>query len=102
MRIETIADATLYLGDCREILPTLAKVDAVVTDPPYGMNLGAISGGVTCRMRRSKTRAMDYAVTGDDVPFDPAHLMGFPKLILFGANHYAPRLPSARKWIVWD
>jgi len=28
---------TLYLGDCREILPTLGKVDAVVTDPPFGM-----------------------------------------------------------------
>jgi site-specific DNA-methyltransferase (adenine-specific) len=36
-RVETIGDATLYLGDCREILPTLGKVDAVVTDPPYGI-----------------------------------------------------------------
>lgn len=35
-RIETLAEGvTLYLGDCREILPTLGKVDAVVTDPPY-------------------------------------------------------------------
>ncbi len=32
-----IGDATLYLGDCLEILPTLGNVDAVVTDPPYGM-----------------------------------------------------------------
>jgi len=31
-----IGSATLYLGDCREILPTLQKVDAVITDPPYG------------------------------------------------------------------
>lgn len=31
----TIDDATLYLGDCREILPTLAPVDAVITSPPY-------------------------------------------------------------------
>ena len=31
----TIGRATLYLGDCRDILPTLPKVDAVVTDPPY-------------------------------------------------------------------
>lgn len=30
-----IGDATLYLGDCMEILPTLPKVDAVITDPPY-------------------------------------------------------------------
>ena len=37
MRIETIGDCTLYLGDCLEIMPTLGKVDAVVTDPPYGM-----------------------------------------------------------------
>lgn len=34
-RVETIGEATLYLGDCREILPTLGMVDAVVTDPPY-------------------------------------------------------------------
>jgi site-specific DNA-methyltransferase (adenine-specific) len=36
-REEQIGDARLILGDCREILPTLGKVDAVVTDPPYGM-----------------------------------------------------------------
>jgi DNA modification methylase len=36
-RIERIGDASLYLGDCREILPTLGKVDVVVSDPPYGM-----------------------------------------------------------------
>lgn len=35
MRVERIGNATLYLGDCREILPTLPKVDAVITDPPY-------------------------------------------------------------------
>ncbi len=33
----TIGRATLYLGDCRDVLPTLGKVDAVVTDPPYGI-----------------------------------------------------------------
>jgi site-specific DNA-methyltransferase (adenine-specific) len=37
MRIEQIGDATLYLGDCMEVLPTLPKVDAVITDPPYGI-----------------------------------------------------------------
>ncbi len=31
----TIGDCTLYNADCREVLPTLAKVDAVITDPPY-------------------------------------------------------------------
>lgn len=37
MKVE-IGNATLYLGDCRDILPTLPKVDAVITDPPYGMD----------------------------------------------------------------
>jgi site-specific DNA-methyltransferase (adenine-specific)/modification methylase len=39
MRVEQIGRATLYLGDCREVLPTLSPVDAVVTDPPYGIGL---------------------------------------------------------------
>lgn len=39
-----IGDATLYHGDCLEILPTLPKVDAVITDPPYGVGLGATKG----------------------------------------------------------
>ena len=34
-RKEIIGNAELWLGDCREILPTLPKVDAVITDPPY-------------------------------------------------------------------
>lgn len=38
-RTEKIGNATLILGDCREVLPTLGKVDAVVTDPPYGISL---------------------------------------------------------------
>jgi site-specific DNA-methyltransferase (adenine-specific) len=36
-RKEVIGDCTLYLGDCLEVMPALGKVDAVVTDPPYGM-----------------------------------------------------------------
>jgi len=32
------AGIQIYLGDCREVLPTLAPVDLVLTDPPYGMN----------------------------------------------------------------
>jgi len=43
MRTEHIGDATLYLGDCLEILPTLGKVDAVVTDPPYGIGFEYLS-----------------------------------------------------------
>jgi len=39
MRVEHLSDSVaLYLGDCREILPGLPRVDAVVTDPPYDLS----------------------------------------------------------------
>jgi len=47
--VETIGDATLYLGDCREVLASLApdSVDAIVTDPPYGLSfMGSGSTGL--------------------------------------------------------
>ncbi|MBK8246131.1 MAG: site-specific DNA-methyltransferase [Gemmatimonadetes bacterium] len=50
-RVERIGDATLHLGDCLEILPTLGKVDAVVTDPPYPNNAGHFVDGIA-RARR--------------------------------------------------
>lgn len=43
MRVETIGNATVYLGDCLEIFPTLGPVDAIITSPPY--NLGNTTGG---------------------------------------------------------
>ena len=52
MRIEHIGDATLYLGDCLEVLPTLPKVDAVITDPPY--NVGKKYGTHNDSMERAE------------------------------------------------
>ncbi len=60
-RVEHIGDATLYLGDCLEILPTLGKVDAVVTDPPYGV---AYAGSET---KHSARDGNGYA-SFDDTP----------------------------------
>jgi site-specific DNA-methyltransferase (adenine-specific) len=42
MRVEQIGAATLYLGDCREIVPTLADIECIVTSPPYNQ-LGGTS-----------------------------------------------------------
>jgi site-specific DNA-methyltransferase (adenine-specific)/modification methylase len=60
MRIETIGSATLYLADCMDVLPTLGKVDAVITDPPYG--IGERSGTI------SKERNKNDYVSYDDTP----------------------------------
>jgi site-specific DNA-methyltransferase (adenine-specific) len=42
-RVETIGDATLHFGDCREVLPTLDPADITITSPPY--NMGLVPGG---------------------------------------------------------
>lgn len=44
-RKEVIGNATLYLGDCLEIMPTLDNVDAIATDPPFGVDLGDVNNG---------------------------------------------------------
>ena len=98
MRVEQIGDATLYLGDCLEILPTLGKVDAVVTDPPYGISYshGEWSGNLA-----GATQFGDCPIIGDNKPFDPLPWLVWP-CILWGANHYANKLPASAFWMIWD
>jgi DNA modification methylase len=61
-RKEIIGDAELWLGDCPEILPTLGKVDTVVTDPPYGVRLGENNDK---RARRHGLGKLPYESTDD-------------------------------------
>lgn len=64
MKTEVIGDATLYLADCREVLPMLASVDVVVTDPPYG-----VGGGVGSGLRKSRKAKGDYGTASfEDTP----------------------------------
>ena len=98
-RIEHFGPHTLYLGDCREILPTLGKVDACITDPPYG--IAYAHGGGGGKLARS-TAFAHMAIHGDDEPFDPTPFLAFDKVALFGANHFAHRLPSGSGWLIWD
>lgn len=99
-REENLADGVrLILGDCREILPTLGKIDAVVTDPPYG--IGFVHSGKGGKLARS-TSFGGVAIAGDDRPFEPEEFLCFPRVVLFGANHFAHRLPSSANWLIWD
>ena len=110
MRIETIGNATLYLGDCRDILPTLPKVDAVITDPPYGiLNL---AGGSTTAIRKSRRinagRFSGTAMGAGDHAWDEAPTRSTLLLmrecsaeqIIWGGNYLD--LPPARGILVWD
>jgi site-specific DNA-methyltransferase (adenine-specific) len=93
-------DLTIYLGDCLEILPLLPKVDLVVTDPPYGINLET---AYRLRGRGRLAECKDYAeVIGDDKNFDPTPFLSYPNVVMFGANYYADKLPKTSGWLVWD
>lgn len=97
MKIE-IGLATLYLGDCAEVLPTLGRVDAVVTDPPYGMADKLHAG-------QSSKWAKLYEKNGFDWDIEaPSIVLELPKIaefaIIWGGNFFP--LPPSRSWLVWN
>lgn len=89
---------TIYHADCADVLPLVdpGEVGLVLTDPPYGI-------GVDIKYAQLDGSSMVYQpVVGDDEPFDPTDLLKYPRVVLFGANHFAHRLPSSKGWLIWD
>src|SRR5437899_2537512 len=126
-RIETLAEGvTLYCGDCREILPSLCVSGSccsptacggfgycrdinvtgclLASDPPYGNC--SLDGGKIAKLKRNydpNVRAHIWPdLKGNDEPFDPTSLLICDRLILWGANNYASRLPDSSCWLSWD
>lgn len=113
-------DCLIYQGDCRDLLAKIhdpKMIDLLLTDPPYGIGLhtdyanrgrgiGMKIGSKIYRTdtpRGRLTQARNFKpIIGDGEPFDPDHLLRFPRLILFGGNFYADKLPISGGWIVWD
>jgi site-specific DNA-methyltransferase (adenine-specific) len=91
----------LYQGDALQVLPLLASgsVDAVVSDPPYGGDFDLDSKRFT-GSNRGEGRNNWPAVDGDSEPFDPTPWLGFPRVVLWGSNHFAQRL-SVGTTLVW-
>lgn len=103
-RVETIGDCTLYLGDCRDILPTLGPVDCVVTDPPYGI-AATWKGGFSGKhgWGKAKGEAELRNEWDEDAPsqklFDQLRAMSREQII-WGGNYFP--LPPSRCWLVWN
>jgi site-specific DNA-methyltransferase (adenine-specific)/modification methylase len=101
MRVEQIGDCTLYLGDNREVMPTLPACDLLLTDPPYGIGMaarGTIGGA-------NKAPVTDYGKSDWDqetVPqeFIDSAIAKAKWAAIFGGNYYA--LPPTSCWLVWD
>lgn len=105
--VQQIGNATLWLGDCRDLHDI--EFDALLTDPPYGC--GYRSGHNTRRLDPNNpwtryVRSENFApIVGDDAPFDPQpwfQLAGRKPMVLWGANYYADRLPANGCWLIWD
>jgi site-specific DNA-methyltransferase (adenine-specific) len=102
VRVETIGNATLWLGDCRDLAGKL-EVNAVIADPPYGIKVNTARLGTRKGAYVKTLTAPEFdPVIGDDKPFDPSPWLGFDKVILWGANHYSDRVPGSSHWLVWD
>lgn len=99
MRIETIGNATLYLGDCREILPTLPNCDLILTDPPYGIGASSSVGKYGVK----KWGGENDKKWDEETPSQWLILLMLEKAknhIIFGGNYF--NLPPSRNFMVWD
>jgi DNA modification methylase len=85
----------LICGDCLEVLPTLGKVDAVVTDPPYG--IGADAGVGKYGRLRQEGQVDSWDTVAADV--DWIARLGVPAVV-WGGNYFT--LPPSRHWLIWD
>lgn len=96
---------TLWHGDCAEVAPTVEGIDAVIGDPPFGMDWDVdttrFSGG-SPEAQAKRGAGADYRlpVANDDRPFDPSPWLDYPRVVLFGSNHFGARLPVGTT-LVW-
>lgn len=104
-RTEHLAEGvTCILGDCLEVLPQIGKVDAVVTDPPYGMRLDADFSKMASGKFKGLSGGTKYNnIKNDHEDFDPSPLLEYGKEhIIFGYDYYPDKLPKTGSISVWD
>jgi DNA modification methylase len=100
-REERIGGQRLILGDCLDVMPELGPVDAVCTDPPYGIGEGNLKG----QTRKNAAAPIEYAGSDgwDSETADEAVAMAVGMVrhsVIFGGNYY--QLPPSSCWLVWD
>lgn len=104
----TIGDCRLILGDCLAVMNELEPMAALVTDPPYGINLGKFFGGAGYGFGGKRTKLVRTYDNGDwDKTRPPpecfkAMLELTDTHIIWGGNFFTDLLPVSGKWLFWD
>lgn len=93
-----IGNAQLYLGDCREILSDLQRVDAVITDPPFGLGEKMQGGTWGAKQGFKEMLEWDASAPATDLLLLIASLGKCA--VMWGGNYFG--LPPSRGWLVWD
>ena len=96
-----IGDCTLYQGDCLEVMPLLDPVDAVVTDPPYGIGQdGGRGHRKSSRARVQTKKAWDKSRPSQEI-FE--RIKSAPGgAIVWGGNYFSDYLPPKMGWLYWQ
>ncbi len=100
-----IGNATLYHGDCREVLPMLPRVDLMLTDPPYGIGIDGQKESVN-RNPKHNRKAHDFMGWDNETPerlvFEMLRYKSEGQIV-WGGNYFTDKLPHPTKgWLFWD
>jgi len=102
-RVVFIGDCIMIEGDCLEVMPQIGKVDACLTDPPYGIGAGAYTrGGTQYGASKAPSKTYDLKDWDNRAPQEIVDFILSMKLptIIFGGNYF--NLPPSKCWLVWD
>lgn len=91
---------TIIHGDCRDVLPV--QCDAVVTDPPYGIDYGRAGGFSASHGWHNYREQVEWDVERIDADLLRLVLQQGREHIIWGGNYYTDILPPTMRWLVWD
>ena len=102
IREERIGGQRLILGDCLQVMPLLGKVDAVVTDPPYGIDYGRAGGFSVAHGWGQRRENLAWDSERPKPELFAAMLEASKEQIIWGGNYFADLLPPTMRWLAWD
>lgn len=97
-----IGDATLFCADCMDILPTLGKVDAVITDPPYGIKRDGKPFSTSSHGGHKGYEFLGWDGGRPSADVFWAIRSASDYQIIWGGNYFADLVPATSKWLFWD